>query len=143
MIGYILAIALLVYFFLIWPCYDNLPPQTERTKRQRIAGRLGLHDKPSFGRIYLTKKQREDLIQDVIFTDNATFSAIAKADKFFLVESRKSELSIYCSTGVIDEPDSFEMLQDKKLFVRLNIEEKVLIRFLQEIQPLKKVELNE
>lgn len=140
MIGYVFAIVLLVYFFLIWPHFDNLPPQTERTKRQRIAGKLGLHDRPSYGRIYLTQKQKEDLLGYITYTDNRTFGIIAKSDYFYLAETRKSELSIYCSVGDILVPDSYKMLQDKNLFIRLNIEENALIRFLKDIQPLRMVE---
>ena len=139
MAGYIIATILLVYFFLIWPNYDNLPPQTKRTERQRIAGKLGLHDKPSFGRIVLTSTQREELLNYVIYTDSRTFSQIAKSEFFFLVEERKSNLSIYCSIEAITNPVNYDMLQNKKLFIRLNIEEKPLKKFLKEVQPLRQV----
>lgn len=139
MFGYILAIAMLVYFFLIWPNYENLPPVSKRTQRQRIAGRLGLHDTPSVGRLFLTSSQREELLNYVCYTDAQTFSSIAKANYFYLVEARKSELSIYCTPNKpIETIIDYEALQSKN-FIRLNIEEKHLRAFLKEVQPLRKV----
>lgn len=139
MFGYFLFAVLIVYFFFIWPNFDDLPPRTKRTNRQRIAGRLGLHDKPSVGRIFLTSSQREELLNYVCYTDNLTFSTIAKSKYFYLVEERKSKLSIYCSVYEPMEAVDYQSLQTKN-FIRLNIEEKPLKKFLKEVQPLRKVE---
>jgi len=137
--GYLIAIVVLFYFFVIWPANDDLPPKNKRTQRQRLAGKHGLHDKPSVGELWLAPSQKEELLSLITFMDGRTYSQIAKSNHFYLVESRRSILSLYCSVenpiGRVD----YEMLQTKN-FISINIEEHLLVRFLKELRPLKKVE---
>ena len=96
MFGYIFSAILLVYFCVLWPNFEILPPRSARIKRQRLAGKLGLHDMPSIGELDLTQGQKEDLINCVVFTDGQTFAKICNSKHFYLVESRRSVLSLYC-----------------------------------------------
>ena len=138
MLGYVIAGVVLFYFFVLWPNFDNLPPRSRRIKRQRLAGKHGLHDKPSVGEIYLAPSHKEELLSYIMFSDAITYSKIANSKHFYLVESRNSVLSLYCA---IEEPSvavDYTQLQSSN-FIRLQIQEHLLIRFLTELRPLRGV----
>lgn len=138
MLGYITTVLLLIYFFVFWPRFENLPPRTLRTRRQRLAGKHGLHDKPSVGEIHLATSHKEELMSYVTFTDGHTFSKIANSNHFYLVESRNSRLSLYCSVDKPLNPVTYDALIDGD-FIRIQIEEHLLIRFLTELNPLRRM----
>lgn len=138
MLGYIFSAVVLVYFFVFWPANDNLPPRSMRTRRQRLAGKHGLHDTPSVGEIFLSSSHKEELVSCITFTDGATFEKIANSTHFYLVESRNSILSLYCAIDEPSEPVTYETLASKN-FIRIQIEEHLLIRFLTELRPLRNV----
>lgn len=138
MLGYILAAILVIYFFFFWPHFENLPPRSARIRRQRLAGKFGLHDKPSVGRIYLTDCQKNELINCINYTDNATFKKISNSNYFYLVESRRSILSLYCAINKPKEYVDFDKLKEPN-FIKIQISEHLLIRFLTELNPLRKV----
>lgn len=132
MVGYIVAVIVLVYFVILWPRFEELPPRSARLRRQRLAGKLGLHNIPSVGELNLTSSNREELLNLITFMDTDTFSRIYNSQHFYLVESRNSVLTLYCSvkepTGNVD----YRALQTDT-FMRVLIEEHLLIRFLNEL----------
>lgn len=139
MFGYILAGLLLVYFFGFWAHVDGLPPRSARIKRQRLAGKYGLHNKPSVGRLFLVEEDKTELLSIVTFVDQMTFSKIYASKCFYLVEERNSILSLYCSPEIILGNVTFEQLQNKP-FMKVPIEERLLVRFLSERNPIRLVE---
>lgn len=138
MLGYILAVLLLIYFFGFWMHIDGLPPRSARIKRQRLAGKYGLHDKPSVGRLFLTEEDKTELISIVTFTDSGTFSDIFAARFFYLVEERNSILSLYCANEKVSDDVTYEQLQNKP-YIKVPIEERLLVRFLTERNPIRLV----
>ena len=132
MVGYIVAVIVLVYFVILWPRFEGLPPRSARLRRQRLAGKLGLHNIPSVGELNLTSSNREELLNLITFMDTDTFSRVYNSQHFYLVESRNSVLTLYCSvkepTGNVD----YHALQTDT-FMRVLIEEHLLIRFLNEL----------
>lgn len=138
MFGYILAGLLLVYFFVFWTHIDGLPPRSARIKRQRLAGRYGLHDKPSVGILLLTEDDKNELVSMVTFVDQRTFSEIHVSRYFYLVEERNSILSLYCTPEKVCDNVTFERLQNKP-FTKVPIEERLLVRFLTEKKPMRLV----
>lgn len=133
MLGYVVAALLVIYFFFLWPHFEGLPPRSARIRRQRLAGDFGLHDTPSVGELYLSNAKRQELLKDIAFVDSKTYSLISKSKHFYLVESRKSVLSLYCSIydyiGTVD----FKALQSEN-FIKVPIEDHLLIRFLRELK---------
>lgn len=138
MFGYILAGLLLVYFFGFWAHIDGLPPKSARIKRQRLAGKYGLHNNPSVGRLFLTEDDRAELASNVTFVDQATFSKIHVSKYFYLVEERKSILSLYCTPEKVSDNVTFEQLQNAP-YIKVPIEERLLVRFLSERNPIRLV----
>lgn len=138
MLGYILAVLVLIYFFGFWLHIDGLPPRSARIKRQRLAGKYGLHDKPSVGRLFLTEEDKTELISIVTFTDSGTFSDIFAARFFYLVEERNSILSLYCTNEKVSDDVTYEQLQNKP-YIKVPIEERLLVRFLTERNPIRLV----
>lgn len=137
MIGYVIAALLLIYFFGLWPHFEGLPPRSARIRRQRLAGDFGLHDTPSVGELNLTTSKREELLHNITFTDNKTYSQISNSKHFYLVESRKSVLSLYCSIHEYIGDVDFNALQGSN-FIRVPIEEHLLLRFLKELKHQRK-----
>lgn len=138
MLGYILAILILVYFFGFWTHIDGLPPRSARIKRQRLAGKYGLHNKPSVGRLFLTEDDRAELVSNVTFVDQVTFLKIYTSKYFYLVEERQSILSLYCTAEKVDDNVTFEQLQTAP-YIKVPIEERLLVRFLSERNPIRLV----
>lgn len=132
MVGYIVAGIVLVYFLILWPRFEGLPPRSARLRRQRLAGKLGLHNTPSVGELHLTSSNREELLNLITCMDTDTFSKLYNARHFYIVESRNSVLTLYCS---IKEPIgnvNYQTLQSSG-FMRVLIEEHLLVRFLNEL----------
>ena len=123
MVGYIVAGIVLVYFVILWPRFEGLPPRSARLRRQRLAGKLGLHNTPSVG---------EELLNLIMFMDADTFSKIYNSQHFYLVESRNSVLTLYCSVKEPLENVDYSALQTDT-FMRVLIEEHLLVRFLNEL----------
>lgn len=138
MLGYILAVLVLIYFFVFWMHIDGLPPRSARIRRQRLAGKYGLHDKPSVGRLFLTEEDKTELISIVTFTDSGTFSDIFASSFFYLVEERNSILSLYCTNEKVSDDVTYEQLQSKP-YIKVPIEERLLVRFLTERNPIRLV----
>ncbi len=138
MFGYILVVLLLVYFFGFWMHIDGLPPRSARIKRQRLAGKYGLHNKPSVGRLFLTEDDKTELISIVTFTDRRTFTNIFASQFFYLVEERNSILSLYCTNEKVNDDVTYEQLQSKP-YIKVPIEERLLVRFLTERNPKRLV----
>ena len=136
MFGIVVAIIVIIYFFVLWPRFEGLPPRSARIKRQRLAGDFGLHDTPSVGELHLNSLMRQELINNVTYTDAKTFSIISNSDHFYLVESRKSVLSIYCSIHEYIGDINYVALQTSN-FIKIPIEEHLLIRFLEELRSQK------
>ena len=132
MIGYILAGIVLVYFLILWPHFEGLPPRSARLRRQRLAGKLGLHNTPSVGELHLTSSNREELLNLIMFMDTMTFTKIYNSKHFYLVESRNSILTLYCSVKEPVGKVDYRALQTDA-FMRVLIEEHLLIRFLNEL----------
>lgn len=132
MVGYIVAGIVLIYFVILWPRFEGLPPRSARLRRQRLAGKLGLHNTPSVGELHLTSSSREELLNLVTCIDTDTFSKLYNAQHFYLVESRNSILTLYCSVKEPVENVNYRTLQSSA-FMRILIEEHLLIRFLSEL----------
>ena len=126
MLGYIFAIAVLVYFFIIWPKNDGFPPITQRTLRQRLAGKLGLHDTPSVGELFLSDEKKYELIDNLTYTDATTYATVAKSNHFYLVEERQSVLSIYCSRENPIGPVDYSIIKTRNFLGHLNQKQKIL-----------------
>lgn len=101
MVGYIVAGIVLIYFVILWPRFEGLPPRSARLRRQRLAGKLGLHNTPSVGELHLTSSNREELLNLITCMDTDTFSKLYNSKHFYIMESRNSVLTLYCS---IKEP---------------------------------------
>lgn len=138
MFGYILAALVLIYFFGFWMHIDGLPPRSARIKRQRLAGKYGLHDKPSVGKLFLTESDKAEIIALVTYTDQVTFSKISECNFFYLVEGRNSILSIYGTSKKVSDDVTYEQLQSKP-YIKVPIEERLLVRFLAERNPIRLV----
>lgn len=138
MFGYILAALVLIYFFGFWMHIDGLPPRSARIKRQRLAGKYGLHNKPSIGKLLFTDADKAELVSMVTFVDQSTFSKICASKYFYLVEERNSILSLYCTSEKASDNVTFEQLQNKP-FMKIPIEERLLVRFLSEREPIRLV----
>lgn len=136
MLGYVIAALLLVYFLGLWPHFEGLPPRSARIRRQRLAGAFGLHDNPSVGELYLTPSMRQELCNNVTYTDAQTYSKISNSNHFYLVESRKSVLSLYCGIHDYIGKLDYNTLQSTN-FIKVPIEEHLLIRFLKELNHQK------
>ena len=132
MVGYIIAGIVLVYFLILWPRFEGLPPRSARLRRQRLAGKLGLHNTPSVGELQLTNSNREELMNFITFVDASTFSKIYHSQHFYVVESRNSILTLYCSVKEPIGKVDYNALQTD-CFMRILIEEHLLVRFLSEI----------
>ena len=132
MVGYIVAGIVLIYFVILWPRFEGLPPRSARLRRQRLAGKLGLHNTPSVGELHLTSSSREELLNLVTCIDTDTFSKLYNAQHFYLVESRNSILTLYCSVKEPVENVNYRTLQSSA-FMRILIEEHLLVRFLSEL----------
>lgn len=133
MFGIVVAIFVIIYFFVLWPRFEGLPPRSTRFRRQRLAGDFGLHDTPSVGQLHLNSSMRKELISNLTFTDAQTYSVISNSNQFYLVESRKSILSIYCSIYAYIGDVNYNVLQTSN-FIKVPIEERLLIRFLKELK---------
>lgn len=132
MVGYIVAGIVLIYFVILWPRFEGLPPRSARLRRQRLAGKLGLHNTPSVGELHLTSSNREELLNLITCMDTDTFSKLYNSKHFYIMESRNSVLTLYCS---IKEPTgnvNYQALQSSG-FMRVLIEEHLLVRFLNEL----------
>lgn len=137
MLGYIIAVLLIVYFFVFWPRFENLPPRSMRIRKQRLAGDFGLHNTPSVGKLTLSDLERNELLSNITFIDHETYSKICKSKQFYLVESRKSVLSLYCSVNEYIDNVNYSVLQSPN-FIKIPIEEHLLVRFLKELNAKKK-----
>lgn len=133
MLGYVIAAFLIIYFCFLWPNFEGLPPRSARIRRQRLAGDFGLHNNPSVGELHLDDSKRKELLSSITFTDHETYSKISKSKQFYLVESRKSVLSIYCSINDYIGPVDHNILQNNN-FIKVPIEEHILVRFLKELK---------
>ena len=137
MLGYVIAAVLIIYFCFLWPNFEGLPPRSARIRRQRLAGDFGLHNNPSVGELQLDDIKRKELLSCITFTEHETYSKISNSKQFYLVESRKSILSIYCSINPYIGNVDHNILQNSN-FIKIPIEEHILVRFLKELNPKRR-----
>lgn len=110
-----------------------------RQNNKRIAEKYGISDSCKAVRLYLTSTQKEELLNHVFFTDGKTFSKIVKSRYIYLVQPNDSVFDLFCSEEDPKVPLSAELFNDKR-FIRIQVEDNYLIKFLSIITPIRAVD---
>lgn len=108
-------------------------------KRKKIAQKYGLNDSCQIIRLFLTSSQKEELMRHVYFMDGTTFMKISKSNYFYLIESHQLKFELFCCVEKPKIPICVEMLNERR-FIPVRIEQRHLVKFLDQLIPLKVVE---
>lgn len=128
----IYVVLLLLVVLLVINVFQNDIFDTQRARRHKLAGKLGLHNNPSVAELHLSNASKDELVGLIEGCDTETFKKVSRSNHFYLVESRNSMLSMYCS---IEDPINAVTYKDLQTdrFLRIRIQDFVLERFLRDL----------